>query len=157
MLTGDGDGPAGVVASAVGADQVHAGLLPSDKVRIVDELLARYGSVAVVGDGVNDAPALASATVGIAMGAGGTDVALDTADVVLMADDVGRIPYAIELGRHALRVVKQNVVVAVSVMVLLVFADVLGRISLPAGVVGHEGSTLLVTIGGLRLLLQLRT
>ena len=88
---------------------------------------------------------------------GGTDVALDTADVVLMADDVGRIPYAIQLGRRALRVVKQNVVVAVSVMVLLVFADVLGRISLPAGVVGHEGSTLLVTVSGLRLLLQLRS
>lgn len=157
VLTGDSDGPARTVASAIGADRVHAGLLPSDKVRIVEELLARYGSVAVVGDGVNDAPALATATVGIAMGAGGTDVALDTADVVLMADDVGRIPYAIQLGRRALRIVKQNVVVAVSVMVLLVFADVLGRISLPAGVVGHEGSTLLVTVSGLRLLLQLRS
>ena len=157
VMTGDSQGPARLVASAVGADQVHSGLLPSDKVRIVEELLARYGSVAVVGDGVNDAPALATATVGIAMGAGGTDVALDTADVVLMADDVGRIPYAIQLGRRALRIVKQNVVVAVSVMVLLVFADVLGRISLPAGVVGHEGSTLLVTISGLRLLLQLRS
>ena len=129
----------------------------AEKVRIVEELLSRYGSVAVIGDGVNDAPALATATVGIAMGAGGTDVALDTADVVLMADDVGRIPYAIQLGRRALRIVKQNVVVAVAVMVLLVFADVLGRISLPAGVVGHEGSTLLVTVSGLRLLLQLRS
>jgi Zn2+/Cd2+-exporting ATPase len=157
VLTGDSDGAANVVAMAVGADQVHAGLLPSDKVRIVEQLLARYGSVAVVGDGVNDAPALATATVGIAMGAGGTDVALDTADVVLMADDVGRIPYAIQLGRRALRIVKQNVVVAVSVMVLLVIADVLGRITLPAGVVGHEGSTLLVTISGLRLLLQVRS
>lgn len=157
VLTGDSEGAANVVATAVGADQVHAGLLPSDKVRIVEQLLARYGSVAAVGDGVNDAPALATATVGIAMGAGGTDVALDTADVVLMADDVGRIPYAIQLGRRALRIVKQNVVVAVSVMVLLVIADVLGRITLPAGVVGHEGSTLLVTISGLRLLLQVRS
>ena len=157
VLTGDSEGPARAVASAVGADRVHAGLLPSDKVRLVEDLLARYGAVAVVGDGVNDAPALATATVGIAMSAGGTDVALDTADVVLMADDVGRIPYAIQLGRRTLRVVKQNVVVAVSVMVLLVLADVLGRISLPAGVVGHEGSTLLVTISGLRLLLQLRS
>jgi len=157
VLTGDSDGAANVVATTVGADQVHAGLLPSDKVRIVEELLARYGSVAVVGDGVNDAPALATATVGIAMGAGGTDVALDTADVVLMADDVGRIPYAIQLGRRALRIVKQNVVVAVSVMVLLVIADVLGRITLPAGVVGHEGSTLLVTVSGLRLLMQVRS
>jgi Cd2+/Zn2+-exporting ATPase len=157
VLTGDSEGPARAVASAVGADDVHAGLLPSDKVRIVEDLLMRYGSVAVVGDGVNDAPALATATVGIAMGASGTDVALDTADIVLMADDVGRIPYAVQLGRRALSIVKQNVVVAVSVMVLLVLADVLGRISLPTGVVGHEGSTLLVTISGLRLLLQLRS
>jgi Cd2+/Zn2+-exporting ATPase len=157
VLTGDNQGTAQAVANAVGADQVHANLLPADKVRIVEDLMARYGSVAVVGDGVNDAPALATATVGIAMGAGGTDVALDTADVVLMADDIGRIPYAIQLGRRTLRIVKQNVVVAVGVMVLLVFADVLGRISLPAGVVGHEGSTLLVTLSGLRLLFQLRS
>ena len=130
--------------------------MPADKVRIVEQLLVTYGSVAVVGDGVNDAPALATATVGIAMGVSGTDVALDTADIVLMADDVGRIPYAIELGRRALRVVKQNIVVALTVIVLLVAADVLGRITLPAGVIGHEGSTLLVTLSGLRLLLQVR-
>jgi cation transport ATPase len=92
-----------------------------------------------------------TATVGIAMGSSGTDVALDTADVVLMADDLSRIPYAIELGRRALRVVKQNLVVALSVIALLVTADVLGRISLPTGVIGHEGSTLLVTLSGLRL------
>ncbi len=157
ILTGDNQGAAQIVANAVGADRVHANLLPADKVRIVEEMMARFGSVAVVGDGVNDAPALAIATVGIAMGAGGTDVALDTADVVLTADDIGRIPYAIELGRRTLRIVKQNVVIAVSVMVLLVCADVLGRISLPAGVVGHEGSTLLVTLSGLRLLFQLRS
>ena len=157
VITGDSAGPARSVANAIGADQVHAGLLPADKVRIVQELLARHGAVAVVGDGVNDAPALATATVGIAMGARGTDVALETADVVLMTDDVGRIPYAIQLGRRTLQIVKQNVVVAVSVMALLVCADVLGQISLPVGVVGHEGSTLLVTISGLRLLLQLRS
>jgi len=157
ILTGDNEGTAQLVADAVGADEVHANLLPADKVRIVEQMMARYGSVAVVGDGVNDAPALATATVGIAMGAGGTDVALETADVVLTADDIGRIPYAIQLGRRTLRIVKQNVVVAIGVMVLLVFADVLGRISLPAGVVGHEGSTLLVTISGLRLLFQLRS
>jgi Cd2+/Zn2+-exporting ATPase len=157
VITGDSAATARAVASAVGADEVHAGLLPPDKVRIVEKLLADYRAVAVVGDGVNDAPALATATVGIAMGVSGTDVALDTADVVLMADDVSRIPYAIELGRRSLRVVKQNLVVALGVIVLLVTADVLGRISLPTGVVGHEGSTLLVTLSGLRLLLRTRS
>jgi Zn2+/Cd2+-exporting ATPase len=152
VITGDNAATAQAIARAVGADAVHAGLLPLHKVQIVEQLLAAYGAVAVVGDGVNDAPALATATVGIAMGVSGTDVALDTADVVLMADDVSRIPYAIELGRRALRVVKQNLVVALSVIALLVTADVLGRISLPTGVVGHEGSTLLVTLSGLRLL-----
>ncbi|MEP6860716.1 MAG: heavy metal translocating P-type ATPase [Deltaproteobacteria bacterium] len=153
IITGDSVASARAVSSAVGADEVHAGLMPADKVRIVEAMLATYGSVAVVGDGVNDAPALATATVGIAMGSTGTDVALETADVVLMADDVARIPYAIGLGRRALRVVKQNIIVALSVIVVLVAADVLGRISLPVGVIGHEGSTLLVTLSGLRLLL----
>ena len=152
IITGDSAATAQAVATAVGADAVHAGLLPVDKVRIVEQLLATYGRVAVVGDGVNDAPALATATVGIAMGRTGTDVALETADVVLMSDDVSRIPFAVELGRRALRVVKQNIVVALSVIVVLVTGDVLGWITLPAGVVGHEGSTLLVTLSGLRLL-----
>ena len=152
IITGDSSATAQAVASAVGADEVHAGLLPADKVRIVEQLLATYGRVAVVGDGVNDAPALATATVGIAMGRSGTDVALETADVVLMTDDVSRIPFAVELGRRALRVVKQNIVVALSVILVLVTGDVLGWITLPAGVVGHEGSTLLVTLSGLRLL-----
>jgi len=152
IITGDSAATAQTIATAVGADAVHAGLLPADKVRIVEQLLATYGSVAVVGDGVNDAPALATATVGIAMGRSGTDVALETADVVLMTDDVSRIPFAIELGRRALRVVKQNITVALSVIALLVLGDVLGWITLPAGVVGHEGSTLLVTLSGLRLL-----
>ncbi|MDB4956947.1 MAG: zosA [Myxococcales bacterium] len=156
VITGDSEETARATAREVGADRVHAGLLPADKVRVVEALLAEYGHVAVVGDGVNDAPALATATVGIAMGVSGTDVALETADVVLMADDISRIPYAIELGRRALRVVKQNLVIALGVIVLLVTADVLGRISLPTGVIGHEGSTLLVTLSGLRLLQRIR-
>ena len=156
VITGDSEPTAQACAREVGADRVHANLMPADKVRIVEELLAEYGEVAVVGDGVNDAPALASASVGIAMGGSGTDVALETADVVLMADDISRIPYAIALGRRALGVIKQNLVLALGMIVLLVTADALGRISLPAGVIGHEGSTLLVTLSGLRLLQSLR-
>jgi Cd2+/Zn2+-exporting ATPase len=152
VITGDSSATAQAVATAVGADEVHAGLLPADKVRIVEQLLAKYGRVAVVGDGVNDAPALATATVGIAMGRSGTDIALETADIVLMTDDVSRIPFAVELGRRALRVVKQNIVVALLVIVILIIGDVFGWITLPVGVVGHEGSTLLVTLSGLRLL-----
>ena len=152
VLTGDAEPVANACAREVGIDRVYANLMPADKVRVVEELLATHGAVAMVGDGVNDAPALATATVGIAMGSGGTDVALETADVVLMANDISRIPYAIDLGRRALRVVKQNLVVALGVIVVLVAADVLGRISLPTGVIGHEGSTLLVTLSGLRLL-----
>lgn len=152
IITGDNLATANAIGAAVGADAVHANLLPADKTRIVEQMLLAHGAVAVVGDGVNDAPALASATVGIAMGRTGTDVALDTADVVLMTDDVSRIPFAIDLGRRALRVVKQNLVIALSMIVVLVTADVLGRITLPTGVIGHEGSTLLVTLSGLRLL-----
>jgi Cd2+/Zn2+-exporting ATPase len=152
MLTGDGVTAARAIAEEAGVDEVHADLLPEDKTRVVEDLVRQHGRVAMVGDGVNDAPALAAATVGVAMGAAGTDVALETADVVLTTDDLARIPYAVSLGRRALGVVKQNLVVALGVIVTLVLADLLGRITLPTGVVGHEGSTLLVTLNGLRLL-----
>ncbi|MEP7126733.1 MAG: heavy metal translocating P-type ATPase [Byssovorax sp.] len=155
MLTGDGEASARAIAEETGIDELHADLLPQDKTRVVEELVRRYGRVAMVGDGVNDAPALAAATVGIAMGAAGTDVALETADVVLTTDDLGKIPYAVSLGRRALGVVKQNLVVALGVIVTLVVADLLGRINLPTGVLGHEGSTLLVTLNGLRLLARI--
>jgi Cd2+/Zn2+-exporting ATPase len=155
MLTGDSARVARAVAEETGVEEVHADLLPHDKTRVVEDLVRAHGRVAMIGDGVNDAPALAAATVGIAMGAVGTDVALETADVVLTADDLAKIPYAVALGRRALGVVKQNLVVALGVIVTLVVADLLGRINLPTGVVGHEGSTLLVTLNGLRLLARL--
>ncbi|GAC1393723.1 MAG: metal-transporting ATPase PfeT [Polyangiales bacterium] len=157
MLTGDAEPTARAIARETGIDEVHAELLPEQKVHVVEELVRRYGHVAMVGDGVNDAPALAAATVGIAMGTAGTDVALETADVVLTADDLTKVADAVVLGRRALAVVKQNLVVALTVIAALVVADLLGKINLPTGVVGHEGSTLLVTLNGLRLLRRTRS
>jgi Cd2+/Zn2+-exporting ATPase len=156
LITGDTRETADAIGREVGITEIHAGLLPAEKVRVVEQLTERYEQVAMVGDGVNDAPALAASTIGIAMGVSGTDVALETADVVLTADDLEKIPYAIGLGRQALRVVKQNLVLALGMIVLLVASDLLGWISLPWGVVGHEGSTLLVTLNGLRLLRRVR-
>jgi Cd2+/Zn2+-exporting ATPase len=156
LITGDTHQTAEAIGRDVGIKEIHAELLPTDKVRVVEDLVCRYRHVAMVGDGVNDGPALAVASVGIAMGVSGTDVALETADVVLTTDDLEKIPYAVALGRQALRVVKQNLVVALGMIVLLVISDLLGWITLPWGVVGHEGSTLLVTLNGLRLLRQVR-
>ncbi|HEY3818773.1 MAG TPA: heavy metal translocating P-type ATPase [Polyangiaceae bacterium] len=152
LITGDTCETAEAIGRDVGITEIHAGLLPADKVRVVEQLRARYGHVAMVGDGVNDGPALAASTIGVAMGVSGTDVALEIADVVLTSDDLDKIPYAIGLGRKALSVVKQNVVFALAMIVLLIASDLLGWITLPWGVVGHEGSTLLVTLNGLRLL-----
>jgi Cd2+/Zn2+-exporting ATPase len=151
-LSGDSKATADAVAAEVGVDEMHAGLYPEDKVRKVKELASTHGVVAMVGDGVNDAPALAVASVGIAMGGIGTDVALETADVVLSRDDVSMVPYAVALGRRSLRIIRQNLTIALAVILALVLSDLLGLITLPWGVVGHEGSTLLVTLNGLRLL-----
>ncbi len=152
MLTGDNKRTAHYIAEELGIDQVYAELLPEDKVTVIQKLQKQYKSVAMVGDGINDAPALAQASVGIAMGIAGSDVALETADVVLMADRLEKLEHAIYLGRRAQRVVKQNVAFALSFIVLLLTANFLGNITLPFGVLGHEGSTVLVTLSGLRLL-----
>lgn len=154
MLTGDNPRVAQAVARRLGVDEVHAGLMPEDKVRIVRDLGAAYGPTAMVGDGVNDAPALASATIGIAMGAAGTDAALETADVVLMRDDLGAIVYAVGLSRRAQRIVWQNIIFAFAVVVALVTLTLTVGVPLPLGVVGHEGSTILVVLNGLRLLVH---
>lgn len=152
MLTGDNERVAAAIAAHAGVDEYHAGLLPQDKVRILKILRQKYGPTAMVGDGVNDAPALATADVGIAMGGAGTDVALETADVVLMADDLAHLPYAIGLARQARRTVWQNLAFSLSVIVFLVAAAFGADLPLPLGVVGHEGSTVVVVLNGLRLL-----
>jgi Cd2+/Zn2+-exporting ATPase len=152
MLTGDNERVAAEIAARAGVDEFHAGLLPQEKVRLINTLREKYGFTAMVGDGVNDAPALASADLGIAMGGAGSDVALETADVVLMGDDLRHLPYAIGLARKAKRVVWQNLAFSLAVIVLLVAAAFGADLPLPLGVVGHEGSTVLVVLNGLRLL-----
>jgi len=152
MLTGDNARVANAVAAEIGISEWRAGLLPEEKVAAVRELVATRGPVAMVGDGVNDAPALAAATVGVTMGGAGTDVALETADVVLMADDLTKLPRALELSRRCRRVILQNLGFAGLVILGLVTSTLIGWMTLPVGVVGHEGSTLLVVLNGLRLL-----
>ncbi len=152
MLTGDSAKIAEPLAHRVGVDEVHAGLLPEDKLRLIEELKQKYGWVAMVGDGINDAPALASASVGIAMGAAGTDAALESADLVLMSDDLGAIAYALRLSKRTQRIVWQNIGFALAVVVVLVTLTLTIGVPLPLGVVGHEGSTILVVLNGLRLL-----
>lgn len=152
VLSGDHPDAVRAVAATIGADEVRAGLLPHEKVEAVRVLRESSGGVAMVGDGVNDAPAMAAATIGIAMGAIGTDVAIETADVVLMSDDIEKVDYVIHLGKRARRVVRQNVFFSIGWMALLVVVALTVGIPLPLAVVGHEGSTLLVAANGLRLL-----
>ncbi|MDZ4716899.1 MAG: heavy metal translocating P-type ATPase [Roseiflexaceae bacterium] len=152
MLTGDNAQIAEPLAKRVGIDEVYAGLLPEDKLRIVEDLGKRYGAVAMVGDGINDAPALAAASTGIAMGAAGTDAALESADLVLMSDDLSAIAYAIRLSKRTQQIVWQNIVFALGVVVVLVTLTLTIGVPLPLGVVGHEGSTIIVVLNGLRLL-----
>jgi Zn2+/Cd2+-exporting ATPase len=152
VLSGDHPEAVRAVAAELGADEVRAGLLPHEKVEAVRELTRRSRGVAMVGDGVNDAPAMAAATLGIAMGAAGTDVAIETADVVLMSDDVEKVDYLIHLGKRTRRVVRQNVYFSIGWMLLLVAVALTVGMPLTLAVVAHEGSTLLVAANGLRLL-----
>ena len=152
LLTGDNARVAAAVAKAVGLTGFQAGLLPDQKVEAIEELEARWGRVAMVGDGINDAPALARATVGIAMGAAGTDVALETADVALMADDLTKIPFTVGLSRHTRAIIRQNVVVSLGVIAILIPLATLGVAGIGPAITLHEGSTLLVVFNALRLL-----
>ncbi|RCV48679.1 heavy metal translocating P-type ATPase [Marinitenerispora sediminis] len=152
LLTGDNPRSARRVAEEVGITDVRAGLLPEDKVAAVRALAERGERVVVVGDGVNDAPALAAAHAGIAMGGAGSDVALETADAVVVRDELPAVPAVVALARRARRLVIANLVIAGTVIVVLVTWDIVGTLPLPLGVAGHEGSTILVALNGLRLL-----
>ncbi|AKG23729.1 heavy metal translocating P-type ATPase [Calothrix sp. 336/3] len=152
MLTGDNRATAETVAQSLGMTQVYAELLPEDKLSIIRRLQGEYGTVAMVGDGINDAPALAQASVGVAMGINGSDVTLDTADIVLMADKLEKIAVAVKLGRRSQSIIKQNIIFALGSVGLLLIANFVANLTMPLGVIGHEGSTVLVTLSGLRLL-----
>lgn len=151
MLTGDNETTAKAIAQEAGVTSYVAECLPETKVEHIKKYKADYEHVGMVGDGINDAPALATASVGIAMG-GGTDVALETADVVLMKNDLSKIAYAVKLSRKMQRIVKQNIIFSLTVIALLIISNFFQAISLPFGVIGHEGSTILVILNGLRML-----
>src|SRR5690606_26265981 len=153
MLTGDNRRVAAAVARQAGIDEVHAELLPDEKAAIIARLRESGGPIAMVGDGVNDAPALARATVGVAMGAAGTDVALETADVVLMTNDFAKLNHAVTLSRRTKSIVYQNLALALGVIAVLVLLVLSRGLVLALGVIGHEGSTVLVVFNSLRLLL----
>lgn len=151
MLSGDHPKVAGQIAGELGME-FQGGLLPEDKLRFIETMRKEHGSVGMIGDGMNDAPSLAAADVGFSLGGAGTDVALETADIVLLADDLRRLPYAIALARRTQQIIRQNLILAFSVMGGLLVATMLTTLPLPLAVVGHEGSTVAVILNGLRLL-----
>ena len=152
MLTGDNRSVAEAIGRELGVDEVQAELLPEDKLTAIKTLQARYGKVIMVGDGVNDAPAMAEASVGVAMGGAGTDVALETADIALMGDDLSKFPYALALSRASRRMIVQNLVISLGVIALLVPSALFGLAGVGIAVVIHESSTLVVVLNALRLL-----
>lgn len=155
MLTGDNFGAASYVAQEIGLNDFHSGCLPTDKTTLVKEQQKKYTINAMVGDGINDAPALATASIGIAMGEG-TDVAMEVADMVLMKNDLTKLTYSHRLAKKMKRIIRQNIVFSLSVILLLIASNFLQFLTLPLGVIGHEGSTILVILNGLRLLLPLK-
>ncbi len=152
MLTGDNEGTAKAIAKEAGIDEVHAELLPEDKVAAVERLVEKYGYVAMIGDGVNDAPALARASLGLAMGAAGSDAAIETADIALMSDDLSKLPWLIHHSRRTLSIIRQNIVFSLAIKVLFVILTFAGFASLWAAIAADMGASLLVIANGLRLL-----
>lgn len=156
MLTGDNERTAEAIAQAAGVDEVFCELLPEDKLTVIERLEREYGPTAMIGDGVNDAPALAAASVGVAMGAAGTDVALETADVVLMSDNLDMVPYLVSLSRKTRQTLVVNLSVAMGLIALMLLGIFFFALPLPLAVIGHEGGTVLVSLNGIRLMLYRR-
>jgi Cd2+/Zn2+-exporting ATPase len=152
MLTGDNRTTAEAIARETGIDETYAELLPEDKVRKLEELIKRYGTVAMVGDGVNDAPALARANLGIAMGAIGSDAAIETADIALMTDDVSKLPWLVRHSRRTLTIIRQNITFALGIKAVFVVLTFAGMASLWGAIAADMGASLLVVLNGLRLL-----
>jgi Cd2+/Zn2+-exporting ATPase len=152
MLTGDNQGTATAVGVAVGVDEVRAELLPEDKMQAIQEIARIHGPVAMVGDGVNDAPALATATIGIAMGAAGTDAAIETADIALMSDDLARLPWLVRHARRALHIIRQNIVFALGLKAAFMVLALLQVATLWMAIAADMGASLIVIFNALRLL-----
>ena len=152
MLTGDNQKVAEAIAKEIGITDAWGNLMPEQKVEAIEKLRSSEKKVAMVGDGVNDAPAMAKSTVGIAMGAAGSDVALETADIALMADKLENLPFAIGLSKKAHRIIKQNLVISLGMVAILIPLTILGIAHMGPAVIGHEGSTLVVVFNALRLL-----
>ena len=152
LLTGDNRGTADAIRDALQFDEVQAELLPEDKVRAIEQLVERYGAVAMVGDGVNDAPAMARATLGIAMGAAGSDAAIETADIALMSDDLARLPWLIAHSRRTVAIIRQNISFALLVKTTFVVLAFVGRATLWSAIAADMGATFLVILNALRLL-----
>ena len=152
MLTGDSTATAAAIAADLGIDEVRAELMPEDKVKVVEDLRRRYGAVAMVGDGINDAPALASADVGIVMGAAGSDAAIESADIALMADELLKIPYALRLSRATMRNIKANLVISLALKAAFVLAAIGGVATLWMAVLADTGASIIVIANALRFL-----
>lgn len=152
LLSGDNERTAQAIGGAVGVDEIRAGLMPQDKVAVIEKVLKDHGITVMVGDGVNDAPAMARASVGVAMGAAGTDAALETADIVLMSDDLTRVPYVIRLGRSTLRNIQQNIALSLLIKGVFLALALMGRATLWMAVFADMGTSLIVTFNGMRLL-----
>ena len=152
ILTGDNQQVAQAIAKDIGINQAWGNLLPEQKVAAIVKLKARENKIAMVGDGVNDAPAMAKSTVGIAMGAAGSDVALETADIALMADKLSNLPFAIGLSRKTRQIIKQNVAISLGMVAVLIPLTIFGIAKMGPAVIGHEGSTIVVVFNALRLL-----